>query len=319
MAAAGRRERLPAGRLPAQRGAGRGAGRDARAATASKLDAVLDLEVPEDEVVKRIAGRRICRNDSAHVFHVDVQPAEDGGRLRRLRRRAVPARRRHARRRSASVSRSTTRETEPIIDYYKRQGLVVTISALGKVDRGDRARHGGPQEVRRGAEPRPSTPRSSAAAPSGVAADCCAPYRGVRLATVPAPYAERRRAWWRSRPRSRSRRCARRGWWSPPSTRRPVRRPCPAPRTKDLDEVAAQGDRRPRRQVELPRLRRIPRQHLHLGQRRRRARHPGREDRAQGRRHHLDRRRRDHRRLARRRRATPCFVGSGHAAGARSS
>lgn len=36
-----------------------------------KLDAVLDLEVEEDEVVKRIAGRRICRNNSAHVFHVE--------------------------------------------------------------------------------------------------------------------------------------------------------------------------------------------------------------------------------------------------------
>ena len=30
-----------------------------------KLDAVLDLEAPEDEVVKRIAGRRVCRNDSS--------------------------------------------------------------------------------------------------------------------------------------------------------------------------------------------------------------------------------------------------------------
>ena len=48
-------------------------------AESMKLDAVLDLEVPEDEVVKRIAGRRICRNDSAHVFHVDVPAAEDRG------------------------------------------------------------------------------------------------------------------------------------------------------------------------------------------------------------------------------------------------
>ena len=94
MDAAGRRERLPAGRLPAQRRPGRGAGRAAWPRDGIKLDAVLDLEVPEDEVVKRIAGRRICRNDSAHVFHVDVQAAEGRGRLRRLRRRAVPARRR---------------------------------------------------------------------------------------------------------------------------------------------------------------------------------------------------------------------------------
>ena len=56
-----------------------------------KLDAVLDLEVPEEEVVKRIAGRRICRNDSSHVFHVTYSAPKKGGRLRRLRRRAVPA------------------------------------------------------------------------------------------------------------------------------------------------------------------------------------------------------------------------------------
>ncbi len=39
-----------------------------------KLDAVLDLEVPEEEVVRRIAGRRICRKDSSHVFHVTYSP-----------------------------------------------------------------------------------------------------------------------------------------------------------------------------------------------------------------------------------------------------
>ncbi|MEV5988747.1 adenylate kinase [Streptomyces sp. NPDC052051] len=98
-----------------------------------KLDAVLDLEVPEDEVVKRIAGRRVCRNDSAHVFHVSYKPAEQegvcdvcGGELYQR----------------DDDSEDTVRkrleiydtQTEPIIDYYKAQGLVVTISALGKVD-----------------------------------------------------------------------------------------------------------------------------------------------------------------------------------------
>lgn len=98
-----------------------------------KLDAVLDLEVPEDEVVKRIAGRRICRNDSAHVFHVTYkQPKREGvcdvcgGELYQR----------------DDDSEETVRkrlevyhtQTEPIIDYYKAQGLVVTISALGKVE-----------------------------------------------------------------------------------------------------------------------------------------------------------------------------------------
>jgi adenylate kinase len=98
-----------------------------------KLDAVLDLEVPEDEVVKRIAGRRICRNDSAHVFHVTYKPPKRegvcdvcGGELYQR----------------DDDSEETVRkrlevyhtQTEPIIDYYKAQGLVVTISALGKVE-----------------------------------------------------------------------------------------------------------------------------------------------------------------------------------------
>ncbi|MFF2507966.1 adenylate kinase [Streptomyces sp. NPDC058067] len=98
-----------------------------------QLDAVLDLEVPEDEVVKRIAGRRICRKDSSHVFHVTYsQPKVEGvcdvcgGELYQR----------------DDDSEDTVRnrlevyhtQTEPIIDYYRAQGLVVTISALGKVD-----------------------------------------------------------------------------------------------------------------------------------------------------------------------------------------
>ncbi|MFG2721643.1 adenylate kinase [Streptomyces sp. NPDC048416] len=98
-----------------------------------KLDAVLDLEVPEDEVVKRIAGRRICRNDSAHVFHVAYNaPERDGvcdkcgGELyQRVDDTEDTVRKR------LEVYHS---ETEPIIDYYRAQGLVITISALGKVD-----------------------------------------------------------------------------------------------------------------------------------------------------------------------------------------
>lgn len=98
-----------------------------------KLDAVLDLEVPEDEVVKRIAGRRICRNDSSHVFHVTYsKPKVEGvcdvcgGELyTRGDDQEETVRKR------LDVYH---RETEPIIDHYKAQGLVITISALGKVD-----------------------------------------------------------------------------------------------------------------------------------------------------------------------------------------
>ncbi|MFB8236379.1 adenylate kinase [Kitasatospora sp. NPDC089913] len=97
------------------------------------LDGVLDLEVPEDEVVRRIAGRRLCRNDGGHVFHVDYNPPkaagvcdECGGELYQ--------------RSDDTEDKVRTRlevyhtETEPIIDYYRQQGLIATIPALGKVD-----------------------------------------------------------------------------------------------------------------------------------------------------------------------------------------
>ncbi|MEU4210060.1 adenylate kinase [Streptomyces sp. NPDC026206] len=97
-----------------------------------RLDAVLDLEVPEDEVVKRIAGRRICRNESSHVFHAIYNAPKTegvcdicGGELYQREDDSEETVRKRL-----EVYHS---ETEPIIDYYKAQGLVVTISALGKV------------------------------------------------------------------------------------------------------------------------------------------------------------------------------------------
>ncbi|KQV18461.1 MULTISPECIES: adenylate kinase [unclassified Kitasatospora] len=97
------------------------------------LNGVLDLEVPEDEVVKRIAGRRVCRVNGGHVFHVVYSPPktegvcdECGGELYQ--------------RSDDTEEKVRTRlevyhtETEPIIEYYNQQGLLVTISALGKVD-----------------------------------------------------------------------------------------------------------------------------------------------------------------------------------------
>lgn len=96
------------------------------------LDAALDLEVPEDEVVRRIAGRRICRNDSSHVFHVTGRPPttegvcdECGGELYQREDDSEETVRKRL--------EVYHRETEPIIDYYKAKGQVVTIPALGKV------------------------------------------------------------------------------------------------------------------------------------------------------------------------------------------
>ncbi len=72
---------------------------------AEALDEVLDgldrgvtktlvILVDEEDLVRRLTGRRICRVCQA-PFHVLFNPPEAGGRVRQVRRRAVPARRRH--------------------------------------------------------------------------------------------------------------------------------------------------------------------------------------------------------------------------------
>ncbi|MEV7729330.1 adenylate kinase [Streptomyces sp. NPDC087917] len=102
------------------------------AASKSRLDAVLDLEIPEEQVVRRIAGRRLCRQDREHLFHVDYGPPAVagtcdicGGELyQRDDDREVTVRRR------LEVYRT---ETAPVVDHYRAQGLVTTISALGHV------------------------------------------------------------------------------------------------------------------------------------------------------------------------------------------
>ena len=271
------------------------------------LDGVLDLEVPEDEVVKRIAGRRICRNDSAHVFHVEYKPPATegvcdvcGGELyqRERRRRGDGPRR---------GWRSTTRETEPIIDYYKQQGLVVTISALGQVaEVTQRAMEalrsgGGADEPRSPGGPRHGTAYGRGA-PTGTTAvrlerTCTAahvriPVRGRRRQPHggdqdPEQIAKMREAGLVvaaiHEATARRRRC-----------------PAPPPRTwtRSPRKVIADHGAKPN----FLGYGGFPGDDLHLGQRRGRPRHPRPRDRAQGRRHHLHRLRRDRRRLARRRR-----------------
>ncbi|MFC8227579.1 adenylate kinase [Streptomyces sp. NPDC057287] len=98
----------------------------------SRLDAVLDLEIPEAHVVERAVGRRLCRRNREHIFHVDHSPPERagvcdtcGGELhQRDDDREATVRKR------LEVYR---RETAPVVDHYRAQGLVTAISALGHV------------------------------------------------------------------------------------------------------------------------------------------------------------------------------------------
>jgi adenylate kinase len=96
------------------------------------LRAVLELTLDEEEVVRRLSGRRTCRA-CGHVWHVDFEPPTEagicdacGGELfQRDDDQPDTIRRR---------LQVYTEQTEPLVDYYATAGLVVSIAASGQVD-----------------------------------------------------------------------------------------------------------------------------------------------------------------------------------------
>jgi adenylate kinase len=95
-----------------------------------KLDRVVELKVDNEEVVRRIAGRRLCRNDSGHIFHVDSRPpkAPDvcGGELyQRDDDREETVRER---------LRVYETETAPIVGFYAQRGLLASVDAMGPLE-----------------------------------------------------------------------------------------------------------------------------------------------------------------------------------------
>lgn len=88
-----------------------------------RLTAALLIDVPDEDVVRRLAGRRVCVLNPSHIYHVDFDPPkhadvcdQDGARL---------------------IQRDDDREetirhrlevyhgqTEPLIAYYDRAGLL---------------------------------------------------------------------------------------------------------------------------------------------------------------------------------------------------
>jgi adenylate kinase len=88
-----------------------------------RLTGVLMIEVPDDEVVRRLTGRRVCVKNPSHIYHVELDPPkhedvcdQDGSRLiqrdddseETIRRRLEVY---HA-------------QTAPLIDYYEDTGLL---------------------------------------------------------------------------------------------------------------------------------------------------------------------------------------------------
>jgi adenylate kinase len=89
------------------------------------LDAVVEFQINNDEIIKRLSGRRTCRG-CGKVFPGEVAKCDScGGEIyqRDDDKESVIARRLEV----------YGEQTAPIIDYYRKAGLLVAISATGEV------------------------------------------------------------------------------------------------------------------------------------------------------------------------------------------
>jgi adenylate kinase len=98
----------------------------------AKLDVVLELVVDDDEVIRRLSGRRTCRTCN-HIWHVDFDPPSepgrcdlDGGELYQ----------RDDDKAETIANRLDVygKSTAPLVSFYAGRGLLVGIDATGPVD-----------------------------------------------------------------------------------------------------------------------------------------------------------------------------------------
>ena len=95
----------------------------------SGIDLVLSLTVNEEELVRRLAERRVCER-CAEVFHLAFRPPRSSGICDRCGGPLVQREddREEAIRRRLQVYKC---ETAPLIDYYRRKGKLREVSATG--------------------------------------------------------------------------------------------------------------------------------------------------------------------------------------------
>jgi adenylate kinase len=94
-----------------------------------RLDAVVNYELPLEEIVARLSGRRTCARCKA-VFHVSSRPPRRAGICDQCGGELIQ--REDDRPESVRVRMQAYQEsTAPLVDYYRRLGLLASMAATG--------------------------------------------------------------------------------------------------------------------------------------------------------------------------------------------
>lgn len=96
------------------------------------LDRVIYLEVAEEEMVSRLSGRRSCPG-CGKTYHLIFDPPQVAGRCDSCGTDLVQ---REDDREDTVRARLRTylEETSPLIDYYQRKGILITLPGVGEID-----------------------------------------------------------------------------------------------------------------------------------------------------------------------------------------
>ena len=97
-----------------------------------KVDKVIEIDVADDVLVSRISGRLICPKCGASFHAVNHKPKKEGicdecGSALTQRKDDTP---------ETAVNRIAVyhNQTEPILGYYAKQGLVLKVDGIGTID-----------------------------------------------------------------------------------------------------------------------------------------------------------------------------------------
>jgi len=95
------------------------------------LDAVVNLRVDEDELIRRLSGRRVCPACGA-PYHIDSKPSKEAGVCDRC---GAELMHRDDDKREAVENRLKVYEaqTAPLLGFYERKGLLRNVDAVGGI------------------------------------------------------------------------------------------------------------------------------------------------------------------------------------------
>ena len=96
------------------------------------LDKVLLIDVPEEEIISRLTGRRVCESCGA-VYHIKYNPPKKDGVCDKCGGKLIQRdddKEEVVRNRLEVYKKSTM----PLIDYYKNSGKLVVVDGMGEIE-----------------------------------------------------------------------------------------------------------------------------------------------------------------------------------------